>query len=314
MTAPSSRLLAGPDLPPRLLDLLSPPAGVYVHGELPRGPLVAIVGTRHPSKHACRFAFRLASDLARAGVAVLSGGAAGIDSAAHLGALRARGTTVVVAPAGYRVPYPEQNAELFRSIVAQKGAYLSLVGDEVVARTASFFPRNGALVALSHVVVVVEAPFRSGARNAARWARRLGRPLLVVPSAPWSKRGRGSLQDLERGALPCVGTHSVLRELERTLCLPEKSLKVPARRRTAGQRELPFLRFDGGEGEEQRVLMAIDAGASTLDAVCLSTGLPAAAAQRHVLTLTLAGALAPDHAGRLGRAPAPHPVSFRKLR
>lgn len=314
MTDPSSRRLAGSELPPRLLDLMPPPDGVYVRGELPRGPMVAIVGTRRPSNQAQRFAFRLAADLARAGVAVLSGGALGIDSAAHLGALRARGMTVVVAPAGYRAPYPKPNSRLFRSIVARNGAYLSLVGDEVAARTASFFPRNGALVALAHVLVVVEAPVRSGTRNAARWARRLGRPLLVVPSAPWSKRGRGSLQDLERGALPCVRAESVLRELERTLCLPEKSLKVPKRRRAAAQQELRFPRVRRGDDDAHRVLEAVDAGAADVDAVCRRTGLPAAAVQRHVLTLTLSGVLAPDPAGRLAPAPARQPVSSRKSR
>lgn len=299
-------------MPPRLLDLTSPPERAYLLGELPRGPAVAIVGTRKPSKHARRFAFRLARDLARAGVAVLSGGAVGIDSAAHLGALRARGTTVVVAPAGYRVLYPAKNAALFRSILTRNGAYLSLVGDAVVAQKASFFARNGAMVALAHAVVVVEAPFRSGARNAARWARRLGRPLLVVPSAPWSKRGKGSLQDLERGALPCVRPDSVLRELERTLGLPEKSLKVPKRRRRPTQRELPFPPSETASGEAQRILQAIDGGAADIDAVCERSGLPAPAVQRHVLALTLAGVLGPDPTGRLARVAASEPVSLRK--
>jgi DNA processing protein len=272
--------------------------------------MVAIVGTRKPSKLARCFAFRLARDLSRAGVSVLSGGALGIDSAAHLGALRARGTTVVVAPAGFQALYPAKNATLFRSILARNGAYLSLVGDAVVAQNSSFFARNGAMVALAHVVVVVEAPFRSGARNAARWARRLGRPLLVVPSAPWSKRGKGSLQDLERGALPCVRPDSVLRELERTLGLPEKALKVPKRPQRSAQRELPFP--PSATGEVQRILQAIDGGAGDIDAICQRSGLPPPAVQSHVLTLTLAGVLGPDPTGRLARAPAPQPVSLRK--
>lgn len=318
MLSESSQVLEGPRLPPALLDLTAPPARVYLTGELPHGPSVAIVGTRKPSKQARRFAFRLAASLAQAGVVVLSGGAFGIDSAAHLGALRARGTTMVIAPAGCRVPYPAKNAALFRSILARGGAYLSLVGDAVVAQTSSFFARNGALVALAHALVVIEAPFRSGARNAARWARRLGRPLFVVPSAPWSPRGRGSLQDLERGALPCVRAENVLRELERRLSLPEKSLNVPkrkpkrARLRRAAQQELPFTRDPSERAELGRVLDAIDAGARDLDAVCARTGLPAPAAQRHVLTLTLEGVLGPDPARLLRRAPARKPVSLRK--
>ena len=319
MISASSQVLEGPQLPPGLLDLAAPPARVHVTGELPRGPTVAIVGTRKPSKHAWQFAFRLAANLARAGVVVLSGGAVGIDSAAHLGALRGRGATMVIAPAGCRVPYPAKNAPLFRSILARDGAYLSLVGDTVAAQTSSFFARNGAMVALSHVLVVVEAPFRSGARNAARWARRLGRPLFVVPSAPWSKRGRGSLLDLERGALPCVRPENVLRELERRLSLPEKSLRVPKRNATpaerppSAQQELPFLATASPDREEvARVLAAIDAGARDLDAVCGRTGLPAPTVQRHVLTLTLEGVLGPDPAGLLRRVPVAQSVSLRK--
>src|SRR6185503_20147276 len=124
-----------------------------------------------------RFAEALSHDLARAVVAVFSGGAKGIDTAAHVGALRAGGATVVMAPAGFDRPFPERNAPLFERIVAEGGAYVSLLADDEPATPVSFFPRNACLVALAHVLVVVEAGFRSGARNAARWARALARPL-----------------------------------------------------------------------------------------------------------------------------------------
>src|SRR5262249_30734984 len=81
-------------MPARVLDLPDPPDALYVRGELPRGPSVAIVGTRRPTPEARKFARRLARELASAGVSVLSGGAKGIDAAAHEGALRAHGTTV----------------------------------------------------------------------------------------------------------------------------------------------------------------------------------------------------------------------------
>jgi DNA processing protein len=275
---------------------------------------VAIVGTRKPTARARRFAYRLAADLCRAGVAVLSGGALGIDSAAHLGALRARGSTAVIAPAGYRVPYPTKNARLFRRILERQGAYLSVVGDMVVAEYANFFARNACLAALSHAVVVVEAPYRSGARNAARWARSLGRPLLAAPSAPWNKRGRGSLLELRRGASLCVTVEDVLRELERTLLLPAQSLNVPRPKPASAQVELPFPPTAPDSRELAAVLRAVGAGATHLDAVCELSGLPASAAQRHILTLTLGGVLAPDPAGGVRLIPAAKPVSPRKRR
>src|SRR5690242_19002608 len=123
MPVAASRVLEGAQLPLRLLDLGHPPTRVHLFGELPQGPAVAIVGTRHPTLEARRFACRLATDLGRAGVAVLSGGAKGIDHAAHLGALRGRGTTVVVAPAGFHAPFPKEHAATFERVLERGGAY-----------------------------------------------------------------------------------------------------------------------------------------------------------------------------------------------
>jgi DNA processing protein len=203
-------ILRGAALPPRLSDLKRPPNKLYLRGELPRGPAVAIVGTRHPTQRGRQFARDLAAELAARGVAVLSGGATGIDTEAHAGALAADGCTVVVAAAGFDRPFPSQNAELYRTIVEAGGAYLSLVGASVAARRFRFLVRNGVLAALAHVVIVVQAPLQSGARNAAAHARRLGRPLLVVPGAPWSEAGAGCAEELRLGARPLTSANQVL--------------------------------------------------------------------------------------------------------
>jgi DNA processing protein len=317
-----SRVLEGAQIPLRLLELGHPPSRVHLCGDLPAGPSAAIVGTRKPTPEARRFAFRLAADLSRAGVAVLSGGAKGIDHAAHLGALRGRGATLVVAPSGFFAPYPEEHAALYAAVLERNGGYLSLVGDDVVAHPANFFARNAVLAALAHVLVVVEMPLRSGARNAARWARKLGRPLLVVPAVPWNVQGRGCLLELRRGALLCEGAADVLREVERVLLLPEKTLTVPERppplvepRRPVvpqAQTELPFFATFSEKSELDAVLRAVREGATHQDAVSERSGLPAAAVQRHVLTLTLGGVLAPDPTGGFRCVSATEPVSVRK--
>jgi len=306
-----SLTLAGPLLPVRLQDLPRPPRRIHVLGELPRGPGVAIVGSRHPTREARYFAFRLARDLARAGITVLSGGAEGIDGAAHLGALRGRGATVVVAPAGFEKPFPAFHRALFEHVVARGGAYLSLRAPSEPA--FGFFARNACLVALAHVLVVVEAKYRSGARNAASWARRLGRPLLIVPSAPWIPAGRGCLLELRLGGKLCTGSEDVLDALEESLVLPPrpKQRTAPA----AEQTELPFTApapATALDAEARLLLEAVRAGARHLDAVCERSGLSAAAAQRLILTLTLEGVLAADPAGRLGVTPAGSSVSRRK--
>src|SRR5262245_44706067 len=120
-----ARELFGESLPPRVADLPEPPRRLYLHGELPRGPAVAVVGTRKPSPEALSFTRNFAAELAAAGVAIVSGGAEGVDTAAHQGALDAGGVTVAVTAAGFERPFPQVNAGLFREIVARGGAYLS---------------------------------------------------------------------------------------------------------------------------------------------------------------------------------------------
>jgi DNA processing protein len=312
---PPSRTLTGVSLPHRLADLPDPPAALYLHGELPRAPAVAIVGTRKATPQAVAFTKKLAASVAEAGIVVVSGGALGIDTAAHRGALSAKGITVVVAPAGLLAPYPRQNRALFASILDAGGAYLSLVPDAAAARTAAFFARNACLAALSEVLVVVEAPYRSGSRNAARWARKLGRPVLAVPSAPWNKHGAGAVLELRNGAGFCTSARDVFDTLERVLLHPVRRVSARPPEPPPLQTELSFNgvgRPPDTQSERERVCAAIASGATHLDAVCERTGLEARVVQKHVLTLTLEGALAPDPSGGLRLGPPSNLVSVAK--
>src|SRR5690606_228303 len=133
------------------------------------------------------------------GVVVVSGGALGIDTAAHRGALRTGMGTLVVAPASYCCAYPEQNRQLFAAIVEAGGGYLTSHGPGTPARRHAFFARNGLLISLCITVVLVQAPFRSGARHAFVWARRLKRPLWDVPHAPWCGRSTACVADMRLG-------------------------------------------------------------------------------------------------------------------
>jgi len=142
-------------------------------------------------------------------------------------------------------------------------------------------------------LVVVEAGFRSGALNAARWAREIGRPVLVVPHSPWSKKGRGCIVELRRGASICEGPVDVLRQLDRLLLSPLPLGDAPV------QPNLPFSGAPGLQADADRVKAAIAAGATNVDEIMAFTGLSPALVQRQILTLTLAGVLAPDRSGRL---------------
>ena len=243
-----ARILSAREMPARLLDLAQPPARLYLVGELPRGPTVGIVGTRHPTEGARAFARDLARQLAAAGIVVLSGGALGVDTAVHEGALDVGGSTVVVAPSAYDRPYPEQNAELFASIVRAGGGHLSRERPGTLAAHPKFFQRNSVLAALAHVLVLVEAPYRSGARNAVKRARELGRPVFVVPSVPWNQRGIGGLLELQRGARLLLGPGDVLAELRRQQLHP---VALPEAAASASGPQLPLqlgaLRNDDDE-------------------------------------------------------------------
>jgi DNA processing protein len=293
------RCLTGSSLPGRLADLDRPPERLFLRGELPRGPAVAIVGTRHPSARYAKYARDLAKELVGAGVAVLSGGAEGIDSEAHRGALAGRGATVVVAPAGFDRPFPEKNAELFAEVVQQGGAYLSLVEAAVPATSGIFFARNACLVALAHIVVVVESPIRSGARNAAACARRLGRPLFVVTGPPWHGKTLGCLADLRLGARPLMRTKDLLNELaaQNLHAVAAHELSLPSG--GPQQQNLDFTATSPAATLGEAVLSAVRGGASSADEIGLATGLPAARVSELILTLRLEGVLVTDPYGRL---------------
>jgi DNA processing protein len=273
-----------------LADLQDPPARLYLRGELPRGPAVAIVGTRYPSAEAVAFTKTFAAELAAAGVAVLSGGAKGIDTAAHEGALDGGGVTVVVAPAGFNRPFPEQNRPLFQRVVDSRGAYLSLRADDTPADQGIFFARNACLVALAHAVVVTQLGHRSGAANAASWARQLGRPLFIVPHSPWVAEGCGAIRELRLGGLPLDRPKEVLKILAAS---GHHALPLPA---AAVQGELWPT---SAAYEEDPVLRALQEGACHADEISERTGLSLATVQQRILTLALSGVLVPGPLGSL---------------
>ncbi len=154
--------LDDPQYPDLLRQIHDPPPLLYLKGDLPDDPVrIAVVGSRRATAYGSRVAKGLASRLAERGVEVVSGGARGIDSRAHEGALEARGRTVAVLGSGLRRLYPSENERLFDRISAQ-GAILSEFPLEAPPKAEHFPRRNRLISALSAAVVVVEAAQRSG--------------------------------------------------------------------------------------------------------------------------------------------------------
>lgn len=168
--------------PQSVTDLAAPPIALVVKGDpkLLTGNSLAIVGTRNPTQYGVRIAQDFAAGFVDRDWAIISGGAYGIDAAAHKGALIAEGVTVAVIAAGIDINYPAGNARLFAEI-AELGCLVSEVPPGTPAIPARFLTRNRLIAALSNATLVVEAAFRSGSLRTARDAAELMRPVMAIP-------------------------------------------------------------------------------------------------------------------------------------
>jgi DNA protecting protein DprA len=168
--------------PQSVNDLAAPPIGLVIKGnpKLLTGNSLAIVGTRNPTQYGVRIAQDFAAGFVDRDWAIISGGAYGIDAAAHKGALIAEGVTVAVIAAGIDINYPAGNARLFAEI-AELGCLVSEVTPGTPAIPSRFLTRNRLIAALSNATLVVEAAFRSGSLRTARDAAELMRPVMAIP-------------------------------------------------------------------------------------------------------------------------------------
>lgn len=264
-----------PDYPARLRDLRDPPERLWVRGSLPRAPAVAIVGTRRADRAAIDFTEQLARELAHAGVSIVSGGAVGIDAAAHRGALLADAHTLVVQAAPLAHPYPRANHALFARVLEQ-GGWLSETAPGIPPQPFRFLARNRLIAALADAVVVVQAPARSGALSTARFARTLARPLFAVPAAPWDPRSEGVLALLVDVARVCRSSG----DLRAPLGLePQASLSF----------EDDQLAIEELGPDAERVLGALSSRPAYIDEIVANAELSAARVQVALIELSVAG-------------------------
>ncbi len=277
-----------PAYPPALAAIIDPPPVLWVCGQ-PRAlewPAVAIVGSRAGSPYALSVAERLAVDLAGRGVAVVSGLARGVDSAAHRGALMAAGVTIAVLGSGPDVIYPSEHRPLAREI-AVCGAVVS----ELVPGTPpqpQFFPRRNRVISgLVRAVVVVEAGEKSGSLITARCALEQGRDVLAVPGNVLDGRNRGGHALLRDGAKIVETADDILEELGFTVLNPGTG--ADASKEGAPRSADPILgRLTPGE-------------ACDLDAIAERTGLSPARLLPRLFDLELRGLVGRAGGGRFIR-------------
>ena len=287
--ARSVRALPGSsaDFPSGLRDLGDAPREVFVRGgDLPApGDAVAIVGSRAASIYGMAQARRLAGDLARVGMVVVSGLARGIDAAAHRGALEAGGRTVAVIPCGLDAITPRHHRDLAEEIAAG-GALVSEWATGGPRGKGDFIQRNRLIAALAGATVVVEAAGRSGALSTAAAAARLGRAVLAVPGDVDRETARGCHALLRRGARVCEGAADVLAAIGR---VPAGATVAPVQAATT---------------PEARILAALDHVPRTVDALAAAAELEVPEALAALLALQWAGVAAAEPGQRWARGRA----------
>ncbi|KZS70006.1 DNA processing protein DprA [Mycobacterium kansasii] len=220
----------------------------------------AIVGTRAATAYGEHIAADLAAGLAERDVAVISGGAYGIDGAAHRAALNCDGTTVAVLAGGIDVPYPAGHSSLLHRI-GEHGLLITEYPPGVRPARYRFPTRNRLVAAVAGAAVVVEAGLRSGAANTAAWARALGRAVGAVPGPVTSSAS--------------AGCHVLLRDGAELITRVDDIVELVGHMgELAAEQPRPSTLFDGLSEAESRVYEALPGrGAATVDEIAAASGL-----------------------------------------
>src|SRR2546426_3389635 len=203
------------EYPDLLRQIYDPPIVLYVKGGLTAKDknAIAMVGARLTTHYGLETARKLAYQLAYVGVTVVSGGARGIDTAAHQGAMSAKGRTICVLGTGINIVFPPENQELFERI-ASHGAVISQFPFNRNGDRQSFAIRNRIVAGMTLGTVVVEANLTSGALITANFATEYGRQVFAVPGRIDSPRSKGCHDLIKKGAKLCEGAEDILSEFE----------------------------------------------------------------------------------------------------
>jgi DNA processing protein len=278
LAEPGQELLAlgDPDYPPRLLATADPPLLLWLQGrrELLAVPSIAIVGSRNPTAQGRDNARAFSRALARAGYAVVSGLALGVDAAAHEGALDAGGATLAVVGTGLDQVYPPRNQSLAARLLAGGGLIVSEYSLGTPVTPGNFPRRNRIIAGLTQGCLVVEAAVQSGSLITARQAAEAGREVFAIPGSIHSPQARGCHALIRQGAKLVESAQDVLEELAppSAAALQTESVDTPH--------------------EQQALLDTMGFDPVSLDALMARCGWPAAELSAALLELELDGQVA----------------------
>src|SRR3954447_3958977 len=263
--------------PKQLREIHAPPIVLYVWGELTERDqhAIAVIGSRRTTHYGLEAAKKLSYQLAYSGLTVVSGLARGIDTAAHHGALAAKGRTIAVIGSGLLKLYPPENAALAEKIRNGSGAIVSEFSMEIEPDRQTFPMRNRIISGWSHGILVVEAGLNSGALITATQALEQGRSVYAVPGQMNAPSAMGSNRLIQQGAKLVMSANDILDDLQ--ILLPETKPSAEA-----AARPLPPL-----TEEERRIYDAINASETPIDQIASKCDLPSATVSSTLLRLEL---------------------------
>lgn len=204
------------------------PKSLYFIGSLPkdRQISVAIVGTRKPTSYGKEVTYKLAYDLAKKGIIIISGMAFGVDAIAHRAALDAGGKTIAVLACGADKAYPASNKQLYNDILYNDGAVISEYEPGTNARKYTFLERNRIISGLSDAIIITEANISSGTMSTAARALEQGRDVLVVPGNITNPLSMGCNKLIKQGAAPITSAEDILEIVAPDLLQDQTSLPL----------------------------------------------------------------------------------------
>ena len=212
------KLIESTDLeyPNKLLEIKEYPKELYVIGneKLLCKKAIGIVGARESTGYGEKCARSFAREISKANICIVSGMAIGIDTAAHEGAIREKGSTIAVLGCGFNKIYPKENIDLFNDILKKGGCIISEYSPNTEANLSTFPKRNRIISGLSNGILVVEAMYRSGSLITAKYAKEQNKKIFCIPGNIDIKTSVGTNRLIQNGAKLVTTPGNILEELE----------------------------------------------------------------------------------------------------
>ena len=290
---PNNHLLTWHDplYPPQLKLIPDPPMVLFVKGDLNclLLPQLAVVGSRHATQSGLNNARAFSADLAAKGLVITSGLAAGIDAAAHQGALDGGGQTIAVMGTGINTIYPKQNQQLAKDIT-RHGAVVSELPFNMPPHAGNFPRRNRLIAGLSLGTLVVEAARKSGTAITARLSMECNRPVMAIPGSIHSPMARGCHQLIRQGACLVESAGHILEELQPHINMlgDQLSEHLNNMEQSTVEKTADSPHIELTETQQQ-IYQQIDFHPLSFDAIVERTGLSSAVIASDLLIMELSG-------------------------